>query len=199
VSEQVSMNIHSGNRAASRFNNDLRRRPESHDNQVQLTPPYILEPIKGLLGGIGLDPCTEPNNPTGANRFYAIPDDGCSLAWEEDAIFINPPYGEAKDRWIIRAIKESEAGKRIIVLVPASTETKVIQVALLKATSVLFVNARVQFTLVRDNGRKAAASHGSVILGFNVDLSPISNLGVVLKCIAGREPIQVRQSNRKVA
>lgn len=52
-------------RASHRFDNAKRRRPDSHARQAMLTPPYVLEPIRELLGGIGLDPCTEPDNPTG--------------------------------------------------------------------------------------------------------------------------------------
>ena len=45
--------------AAHRFDNAKRRRSGSHDRQRQLTPDYVLEPIRQLLCGIDLDPCTE--------------------------------------------------------------------------------------------------------------------------------------------
>jgi hypothetical protein len=55
--------------AVHRFDNEKRRRPEHHDRQAMLTPAYVLEPIRKLLSGsIGLDPCTEPDNPTRAER-----------------------------------------------------------------------------------------------------------------------------------
>jgi hypothetical protein len=57
--------------ARHRFDNSKRRRNAAHDRQRMLTPPYVLEPVRKLLGGIGLDPCTEPDNPTGAFQFYA--------------------------------------------------------------------------------------------------------------------------------
>lgn len=47
--------------AAHRFSNDLRRRAGDHIMQRQLTPGYVLEPVRAALGGvIELDPCTEP-------------------------------------------------------------------------------------------------------------------------------------------
>ena len=52
--------------ASHRFDNAKRRRTDEHDRQAMATPPYVLEPIRSLLGGIGLDPCTDPDNPTGA-------------------------------------------------------------------------------------------------------------------------------------
>jgi hypothetical protein len=42
--------------AAHRFDNEKRRRPEHHARQAMLTPPYILEPMRRLLGGIELYP-----------------------------------------------------------------------------------------------------------------------------------------------
>ena len=64
--------------ASHRFDNAKRRRGGNHDRQRMLTPAYVLEPIRGLLGGIGLDPCTEPDNPTGAKKFYALGAGSCS-------------------------------------------------------------------------------------------------------------------------
>lgn len=65
--------------ALFRFDNALRRRAEHAEEQVHLTPAYVLEPVRKALGGrIELDPCTTPDNPVGADRFFALPDDGAS-------------------------------------------------------------------------------------------------------------------------
>jgi hypothetical protein len=45
--------------AEHRFDNAKRRRPEHHARQAMLTPPYVLEPVRQLLGGIELDPCMD--------------------------------------------------------------------------------------------------------------------------------------------
>jgi hypothetical protein len=45
-----------------------------------------LEPVRQLLHGIDLDPCTESDNPTGARRFYALPYDGLELSWESKSV-----------------------------------------------------------------------------------------------------------------
>lgn len=62
--------------AAHRFDNAKRRRLEAHERQRYLTPPYVLEPVRRLLGGIELDPCTQADNPTGASMFYCPPQEG---------------------------------------------------------------------------------------------------------------------------
>jgi hypothetical protein len=46
--------------AEHRFDNAKRRRAALHPAQRQLTPEYLLAPLRELLGGIELDPCTEP-------------------------------------------------------------------------------------------------------------------------------------------
>lgn len=165
--------------AAHRFDNAKRRRPDHHARQAMLTPPYVLEPVRELLGGIGLDPCTEPDNPTAAEKWYSLPADGCALPWDAPTVWCNPPYGEARDRWVDRCIAEG-AHRKVVLLIPAHTETRTFQRALRACTSVLLIQARLRFGVLRENGRQEAASHGSAMFGFGVDLRGLSNLGVPL-------------------
>ena len=164
--------------ASHRFDNAKRRRGGNHDRQRMLTPAYVLEPIRGLLGGIGLDPCTEPDNPTGAKKFYALPQDG--------------PYGEARNRWVARCIASGDE-RPTVLLIPSHTETQTAQLALRECTSVLFVQARLRFAVVRANRRLEAASHGSMLLSFGVDLTPLADLGTVFG-----SPVATRQKMGKV-
>ena len=163
--------------AAHRFDNAKRRRPDTHARQAMLTPGYVLEPVRKLLGGIGLDPCTEPDNPTGADAFYCLPADGCALPWEAHSVFCNPPYGEARNRWVERCISEG-SHRKVVLLIPSHTETKIFQQALTSCLDVLFVNARLRFGVLRENRRQEAASHGSAIFGFGVSVAPLAPLGV---------------------
>ena len=166
--------------AAFRFDNNKRRRAEGHDRQRMLTPAYVLEPLRQVLGSIELDPCTEIDNPVQARIFYAPPLDGCALAWEAATVFCNPPYGEKRRRWVERCIAEGLV-RKVALLIPAHTETDTFQLALESCTTVLFIRARLMFTAVRNNGRHEAASHGSALFGYGVDLSPMANLGVCMR------------------
>ena len=169
--------------AAYRFDNEKRRRPDSHARQAMLTPSYVLEPVRELLGGIGLDPCTEPDNPTRADAFYFQPLDGCALPWAfARSVFCNPPYGEARERWIEKCISTAAQGVSVVLLVPAHPDTRIFQIALAACTTVLFCKGRLKFGVLRDNGRQEAASHGSALFGFNVDLAPLRALGQVMIC-----------------
>lgn len=167
--------------ASDRFDNEKRRRPDHHARQAMLTPKYVLEPVREILGGIGLDPCTEPDNPTGARSYYSLPNDGCALPWTASTVFCNPPYGEARDRWIDRCIVEAAQDKRIVLLIPAHPDTRSFQRAMQNCTSILFCKGRLKFGVLRENGRQEAASHGSALFGFNIDLSPLSSLGFVMR------------------
>lgn len=164
--------------AAHRFDNAKRRRDEAHPRQAWLTPAYVIEPIRELFGGrIGLDPCTEPDNPLGAERFYTPPDDGCVLPWGDDTVYCNPPYGEARERWVDRCISEGTRAK-VVLLIPSHTDTKGFQRALRYATGCVFIRGRLRFGVLRNNGIQQAASHGSALFGFGVDVRPLASLGV---------------------
>jgi hypothetical protein len=167
--------------ASHRFDNAKRRRPDDHARQAMLTPAYVLEPIRLLLNGIDLDPCTEPDNPTGASRYYHLPMDGCALSWDADTVFCNPPYGEVRNRWVDKCIEVGRGRTRVVLLIPSHTETRTFQRALGASSSALFVRARLRFGVLRENRRQEAASHGSAIFGFGVDLTPLQKLGTVVR------------------
>jgi hypothetical protein len=169
--------------AEFRFNQNLRRRPEDHPNQAQLTPDYVLFPVRRILGTIELDPCTEPDNPVGATRFYCLPADGATLPWDAETIYCNPPYGEVRDRWVKRCIAAARGGGRVVLLMPSATDTRTFHLAFAHCTTAVFVAGRLKFRLARDNGRQGAASHPSVLCGFNVDLTS-SGLGVCSRPLA---------------
>lgn len=161
-----------------KFDNALRWRPGDHPRQAWLTPACVIEPIRALFGGrIGLDPCTEPDNPLRAERFYALPQDGCALPWDADSVYCNPPYGAVRGPWVDRCIREG-ARTRVVLLIPSATDTRVFQGALRSATGCVFVQGRLRFGLLRANGMQAAACHGSALFGFGVDVSPLAPLGV---------------------
>lgn len=101
-----------------RFDNAKRNRPEHHARQAMLTPAYVLESVRSVPGGIGRDPCTEPDDPTRADRFYCLPDDGCVLPWDAPSVFCNPPHGTVRTRWIKRCIAKGRY-REVVLLMPS--------------------------------------------------------------------------------
>lgn len=96
--------------AAHRFDNDRRYRDGGHPSQTWFTPSYVLDLVREDLGGaIGLDPCTTDDNPVGAERYFTLREDGLSRSWIgpkwKPTVFVNPPYGEAREPWVERFVK----------------------------------------------------------------------------------------------
>lgn len=167
--------------AAHRFDNALRYRSDDHPHQTAITPAYVLDPVRAMLGGaIGLDPCTTPDNPVAAERFYAPPQDGAALPWDADTIWCNPPYGKAREPWVGRCVEAGVAGRRVVLLIPAHTDTRAFQRALDTCTSALLIRGRVKFGIPRANGRQVAASHPSALIAWNADLAACAALGLVV-------------------
>lgn len=159
-----------------------------HDRQRRLTPPEILEPVRELLGGIDLDPCTEPDNPTGARAFYCLPQDGLRKSWRgARTVWCNPPYGRARIPWVERCVLEG-LERRVVLLIPSATETAPWQYAMKRADSAVMLFGRLRFGIVRPTGQEETASHGSTLFGFGVDLSPLAALGVVVQPLTPPDP-----------
>jgi hypothetical protein len=167
--------------AAYHFSNALRYRNDDHPEQAWFTPAYVLQPVREAFGGtIGLDPCTTADNPVGALAWYSPPEDGAALPWPAATIFVNPPYSRARERWVHRCIQAASEDRQIILLMPAATDTRIFQRAAATAQSIVFIRGRLKFGVLRPNRRQIAASHPSVLIGWNVDLTPCAHLGLLL-------------------
>jgi hypothetical protein len=174
--------------AAHRFNNDLRYGDGDHPRQWYLTPEYVLRLVRVDLGsGIGLDPCTFPDNPTRADHFYTVDVDGLEKPWRGysdrfvpwlPTVFVNPPYGKAREPWVERCIRAGSEGQKVILLIPAATDTRIFQRAVSTSTAVVFVRGRLKFGTRRENRRQHAASHPSALIGWNTNLDACSELGL---------------------
>jgi len=137
-----------------------------------LTPPEILEPIREYFGGqIDLDPATEPNNPTSANRWLMA--DGLVSEWT-GRVFVNPPYGRELSRWCEKIGHEARAraglrAVQIVALLPGQRfETKYVQEHLLipELTAICFIRRRVKF-LRKDGTRAPNNPYGSMLWIYN--------------------------------
>lgn len=168
--------------ARHRFDNGLRYRDAEHPGQTQFTPGYVLERVRlDLGGGIGLDPCTTADNPTGAERFYTADDDGLEANWLGPrwlpTVFVNPPYGKAREPWVRRCMEGGETGQKVILLMPAATDTRIFKLAASTATAIVYVTGRVKFGTLRPNRRQHAASHPSALIGWGTPLNACAELG----------------------
>ena len=112
------------------------------------TPDYILEKVYRVFGKpIGCDPCAARYLPSriDARTKYIYPEsDGLSLPWHS-CTFVNPPYGRDISKWTAKAVSEYKRGVRIILLVPAKTDTKWFKDLIRNSNAACFIEGRVKF------------------------------------------------------
>lgn len=85
------------------------------------TPERILGPVRKLFGAlghgeqIGLDPATNPENPTKARHFFTPAEDGLSRSWTgHGGVYVNPPYGEFTESWLAKIGDEADCGAPLV-------------------------------------------------------------------------------------
>lgn len=88
------------------------------------TPDVVLDLVREL-GPIALDPCTAPENPTGARAFCS--EGGLEQSWPVlsagGMVYVNPPFGRGVASWMARCYAASHFGCEVIALVPARVDT----------------------------------------------------------------------------
>jgi phage N-6-adenine-methyltransferase len=89
-----------------------------------------------------LDPASTDENAKCA-RHYTQEQDGLSQSWENERVFVNPPYGRVIGAWVK---KMAEGGAEVCVgLLPARTDTKWFHEHILGKAEVRFVKGRLKF------------------------------------------------------
>lgn len=110
----------------------------SSDKTTWQTPDVVLDLVR-QLSPIALDPCTVPENPTGARvicveRMPREPGrltyvDGLDQSWPALArdggglIYVNPPFGRGVATWMARCYGAKRWGCEVVALVPARVDT----------------------------------------------------------------------------
>ena len=89
------------------------------------TPEEVLDVVRSVAP-ITLDPCTSPENPTGAAQWFTPGMESLTRSWNVDGlVYVNPPYGRAMREWMRKLSEEHLAGRvdEAILLIPARTDT----------------------------------------------------------------------------
>lgn len=109
------------------------------------TPPEFFKKLDWRFGPFDLDPCATPHNTTCAN-FYTEVENGLSKSWKGHTVFVNPPYGRGIDAWIKKGYEEAQdADTKVVMLIPARTDTKYWHDYVMKAEMVFFIKGRLKF------------------------------------------------------
>jgi phage N-6-adenine-methyltransferase len=109
------------------------------------TPQQFYEKLNWRFGPFDLDPCASTHNTKCAN-FFTEAEDGLTKNWEGFTTFVNPPYGRGIDKWIKKAFDESrKEATRVVMLIPARTDTKYWHQYVMRADEVYFLKGRLKF------------------------------------------------------
>ena len=93
------------------------------------TPIYIYNQVKEL----GLfDPCP-----------FQSSFDGLDIEWGRTN-FVNPPYSKLKE-WVEKAIEQHKKGRKVIMLIPARTDTKAFERIFKYGSEITFITGRLRF------------------------------------------------------
>lgn len=107
------------------------------------TPDYIFDPLNDFFK-FTLDPaCTIET--AKAQRFYTPLENGLLQSWEDEVVFVNPPYSRGNiDQWMKKCLIESIHAE-IIALIPVSTSSKWFHAYVLNKCEIKFVKGRIKF------------------------------------------------------
>lgn len=162
------------------------------------TPVAVLEAVRDYAGGgeIALDPCGTPDNHTKARFAICEPvdpipagggvfGDGLTVNWfqlvnvmsigprERKVVYVNPPYGKVLPLWLKKIHDEADQGTEIIALVSTSdriTTKYWARDVWPNLDAMCIVTGRLAF-LDHDGVPVKGNTHGSFILGYNVDIT----------------------------
>lgn len=84
----------------------------SSESDDYITPPCYTQAAKLVMGGIDLDPASNPasNRFVGAANIFTIADDGLRHDWF-GRVWLNPPYGGQQADFVLKAIEEYRSGR----------------------------------------------------------------------------------------
>mgnify|MGYP003389215383 FL=1 len=110
------------------------------------TPQQFFDKLNWRFGPFSLDPCASEEN-TKCTKFFTEADDGLTKDWTGHTAFVNPPYGRGIDQWIQKAYEsaESDANTKVVMLIPARTDTKYWHDYVMKAEYIYFIKGRLKF------------------------------------------------------
>lgn len=146
---------------------------QSSESNEWYTPAEYIEAARLVMGGIDLDPASNPiaNKIVKAERYYTINDDGFAQDWR-GRIWLNPPYGRDggesnQEKWSARLIEEYRAGNisSAILLVNAVTDRRWFNP--LWDFPICFTDHRIRF--YSPDTEAGQPTHGNVLVYFGND------------------------------
>jgi len=82
-------------------------------------------------------------------QYFTPETDRLKSSWAvagDGAVFCNPPYGREIGKWVQKAYEEAKTGRRIVLLIPARTDTTYFHEFIYNKAEVRFIRGRIRFT-----------------------------------------------------
>lgn len=117
-----------------------------------------------------LDPSASDYNHK-CEKYFTKDDDGLSKSWSGETVFCNPPYGRHIGDWVKKAYDESLKGTKIVMLIPARTDTRWFHDYIYRKDNVRveFIRGRLKFVDCLNREKKAnSATFPSMLVFFNL-------------------------------
>lgn len=136
------------------------------------TPRSLISRLETEFGKFDLDVCASHKNKVCEN-FFDKATNALEQDWHGSMIWVNPPYSQ-KNEFIEKAHREAQTGKKIVMLMPAFTETNWFRELKSKSQWLLFLNGRLVFN---EQEQKETAKFSSVLAFFNIERADLADLG----------------------
>ena len=109
------------------------------------TPQEFFDKLNWRFGPFDLDPCACAQS-TKCTNFFTEAENGLVKNWEGFTSFVNPPYGRGIEKWIKKGYDEARKNNtKVVMLIPARTDTKYWHQHVMKADEVYFIKGRLKF------------------------------------------------------
>ena len=146
-----------------------------------LTPPGLMK----NLGIFDLDPCCPPNMPwRTAKRMVSLPENGLTVDWNDNRVWLNPPYGRKAVPFLKKMAEHSGGG---ICLIFARTDTSYWHDYIFPfAYGILFIRGRVNFLSI-DGVTKWNAPAPSALVAYSKH-----DFNILTRCGIKGEIVQIR-------
>lgn len=129
------------------------------------TPQSLFDSLNGVFH-FTLDPCSTDANAK-CVKHYTAEQDGLAQMWKDETVFCNPPYGRHIGEWVRKCAEESKHA-RVVMLIPARTDTAYFHDYIYHRARVQFLRGRLKFELggyLRTPRRFRQCSYSSVSIG----------------------------------
>lgn len=108
------------------------------------TPQNIFDKLNKEFN-FTLDPCCQHDSAK-CDKYYTPVEDGLIQSWENEIVFVNPPYGRELKKWVKKSHDEViENGSTVVMLIPSRTDTSYFHDYIYNKFEVRFLRGRIKF------------------------------------------------------